>query len=68
MFKKFILTLALCCTLSAVSNAIWLPAFFLRFVSANWKASECASAMKLCRDTGNPRICDDAARICAEPL
>ena len=34
MVKKFILTLALCCTLSAVSNANWLSILFSRFVTA----------------------------------
>jgi hypothetical protein len=64
--KKLILTLALCCTFSAVSNAIWLPAFFLRFVAAWGEQRECDVARAACERSRNPRICEDAARICAE--
>jgi hypothetical protein len=59
MLKKFILTLALCCTLSAVSNAIWLPAFFLRFVSSsncNVLCNQCAA--------GKWYACIEAEKYC----
>jgi hypothetical protein len=39
--KKFVLTVMLCCSFCAISNAIWLPAFFLRFVSAWGETREC---------------------------
>jgi hypothetical protein len=34
--KKFVLVVMLCCSFCAVSNAIWLPAFFVRFVNAGF--------------------------------
>ncbi|MDR1243710.1 MAG: hypothetical protein LBJ79_00755 [Endomicrobium sp.] len=65
MFKKLILTAVLCCTLSAVSNAIWLPAFFMRFVSSY--GPQCTAACQACEVSGNPRSreCQNARGTCA---
>ncbi|MDR0399306.1 MAG: hypothetical protein LBH33_05920 [Endomicrobium sp.] len=42
--KKFVLAVLMCLAFSAVSNAIWLPAFFLRFVNAEDKWYETCTA------------------------
>jgi hypothetical protein len=63
--KKIVLVVMLCCSFCAVSNAIWLPAFFLRFVSAWGETRECDRAMRACSETGDPHICRSAAEICA---
>jgi hypothetical protein len=54
--KKIILTVALCCSFCAASNAIWLPAFFAHFVSfvSAWdEDGDCFA----CKKTGDPAAC-----------
>jgi hypothetical protein len=54
--KKFVLVVMMCCTFSAASNAIWLPAFFLRFVEASREYLLC---LQKCRNDCNYAFSDD---------
>ncbi|MDR1433903.1 hypothetical protein [Candidatus Endomicrobiellum devescovinae] len=59
--KKFVLAVMMCCTFSAASNAIWLPAFFLRFVSS---VDSCEVACHTCTLDGNLFACMLAKEYC----
>jgi len=63
MFKKLVLTLALCCTLSAVSNANWLVILFSPFAAA---VDSCKVACHTCILDGNVFACSLAKHLCTE--